>query len=183
MSSSSFDIELLRRLNTPHLRDAAFGEFYDAVSRHVFVYAMRMTSCADISDDITQETFIRVHTHLRKGNVLVDPIPFCLMIARQRVMNVVRNSKQTTSIEEDSLVVDPHEALHAEDLRSHIALALHRLPDPAREAFVLRYYDGLSYDEIASVTNETAGTVRMRVFRAKTLLKVLLRVVVGEVRS
>jgi hypothetical protein len=60
----SIDEKLLERLNNQKTREVAFGEFYDLLSRHVYMYALRMTSCPSEASDITQETFIRVHSHL-----------------------------------------------------------------------------------------------------------------------
>ena len=60
----SIDEKLLERLNNQKTREVAFGEFYDVLSRHVYMYALRMTSCPSEASDITQETFIRVHSHL-----------------------------------------------------------------------------------------------------------------------
>ncbi|MFN5875224.1 MAG: RNA polymerase sigma factor, partial [Ignavibacteria bacterium] len=69
------------------MRDASFAEFYDVLSGHVYTYALRMTSNELDAADITQDTFIKLHAHLVRGNTIVDPLPFCLMIARQRVIN------------------------------------------------------------------------------------------------
>jgi DNA-directed RNA polymerase specialized sigma24 family protein len=51
-----------------------------------------------------------------------------------------------------------------------------------RDAFVLRYYDGLSYDTIAEMVSESPGTIRMRVQRAKSILRRKLAHLVNEVR-
>jgi len=41
------------------------------------------------------------------------------------------------------------------------------MPEKLKTAFVLREYDGKSYEEIAAVTNCPVGTVRSRIFRAR----------------
>jgi DNA-directed RNA polymerase specialized sigma24 family protein len=51
-----------------------------------------------------------------------------------------------------------------------------------RDAFVLRYYDGLSYNAISDMINEQPGTIRMRVQRAKSMLRAELIAVRKEVR-
>jgi RNA polymerase sigma-70 factor (ECF subfamily) len=104
------------------------------------------------------------------------------MLARQRVANVVRDEKEQLGVNESSLVVDPYEAILAADLSVHIGNAVKSLPVALREAFVLRYYDGLSYDTIATMISESAGTVRMRVHRAKALLRQQLVHVRSDVR-
>ncbi len=178
----SSNSELLDRLNDPRQRDAAFGEFYDAYARHVYVYALRMTACSNDAADVTQETFIRVHGHLRRGNIIVDPLPFCLMIARQRVLNMRRDHKETVDLGEEHLVADPYPEIYSVDLRDHIEREVSQLPLLLRDAFILRYYDGLAYETIAEMVSESAGTIRMRVLRAKSILRRKLTHFASEVR-
>lgn len=172
--------ELLCAVNNPATRDASFAEFYDALSRHVYMYALRMTSNELDASDVTQETFIRVHAHLVRGNTIVDPLPFCLMIARQRVINMHRDRKVTVELDEQHSTVDPYIDIEREDIREHVEYAVARLPVLLRDAFVLRYYDGLSYETIATMISESAGTVRMRVHRAKAILRQSLAHLVRE---
>jgi RNA polymerase sigma-70 factor (ECF subfamily) len=48
------------------------------------------------------------------------------------------------------------------------------LPDHQREAFVLRRFQHLSYEEVAEITNAPIGTVKSRVVRAEHALRPLL---------
>ncbi len=179
--STIIDQDLQRRLADPRERNAAFAAFYDLLARYVYAYALRMTSSASDAADITQDTFIRVHAHLVRGNSIVDPLPFCLMIARQRVLNLHRDHKQTVELDDEHIVGDAHDDVFSADLRQHIEREVSRLPLLLRDAFVLRYYDGLSYDAIATMISESAGTVRMRVQRAKAILRRTLAHLANEV--
>lgn len=169
--SIELDEDLRRRLEDPRERNKAFGELYDLLSRPVYAYALRMTSNTSDASDVTQETFIRVHAHLVRGNTLVDPLPFCLMIARQRVINLKRDRKITVEVDEHHSTFDPYADIERSNVREHVEYAVSRLPVMLRDAFVLRYYDGLSYEAIAALIAETAGTARMRVHRAKAILR------------
>ncbi len=61
----------------------------------------------------------------------------------------------------------PEAALIARDDAGHLARAVEALPVAFREALVLREYHGLSYREIAAVTNVPIGTVMSRLGRAR----------------
>jgi RNA polymerase sigma-70 factor (ECF subfamily) len=52
--------------------------------------------------------------------------------------------------------------------------ALRELPEHQREAFVLRRFQDLSYEEIAEITDSPVGTVKSRVVRAERALRPLL---------
>lgn len=67
------------------------------------------------------------------------------------------------------------------EMAERIEIAVGRLPTSMREAFVLRYVDGMDYPEIAEVTGVSEGTARVRAFRARALLREELGAVVDTV--
>jgi RNA polymerase sigma-70 factor (ECF subfamily) len=104
------------------------------------------------------------------------------MIARQRILNNVRDKKDVVEVEDFHLVSDPYPQIFSADIAPHLERVVSSLPVVLRDAFVLRYYDGLSYDAIAELSKESSGTVRMRVQRAKAILRSKLSHLAGEVR-
>ncbi|WP_166269074.1 RNA polymerase sigma factor RpoE [Marinobacter caseinilyticus] len=61
----------------------------------------------------------------------------------------------------------PDRMLQREQLQKALQMAIAALPEELRSAFLLREYDGLSYDDIARVLECPIGTVRSRIFRAR----------------
>jgi RNA polymerase sigma-70 factor (ECF subfamily) len=61
-----------------------------------------------------------------------------------------------------------------QELAEQAERSIHELPGLLREAFVLHYLDGLSYEEMSAATGEAAGTLRVRAHRARTLLRTAL---------
>ena len=53
-------------------------------------------------------------------------------------------------------------------------MSLDLLPDNYREMFVLREYDGLSYQEISDVTDIPVATIKVRLYRAKKKMRKIL---------
>ncbi len=64
-------------------------------------------------------------------------------------------------------------------VRSEACFAVHNaikiLPEKYREVLLLRHFEGFSYSEIADIANCSVGTVKSRIFKARKLLKKLLR--------
>jgi RNA polymerase sigma-70 factor (ECF subfamily) len=60
------------------------------------------------------------------------------------------------------------------ELLDILGRALDLLPDDYREAFVLREYNGLSYNEIAETVGISLDIVKIRIFRAKKKLREIL---------
>ena len=64
-------------------------------------------------------------------------------------------------------VASPERLLQREELQKALSEAIAQLPEELRSAFLLREYDGLSYEDIARILDCPIGTVRSRIFRAR----------------
>ncbi|MEA1079432.1 RNA polymerase sigma factor RpoE [Marinobacter qingdaonensis] len=64
-------------------------------------------------------------------------------------------------------VASPERLLQREELQKALSEAIAQLPEELRSAFLLREYDGLSYEDIARILECPIGTVRSRIFRAR----------------
>ena len=93
--------------------------------------------------------------------------------ARNLCLNAIRDQKPTTAVEDyHQVVYQPnHENIELAEL---VKTALELLPTSHREAFVLREYDGLSYQEISEVTGQSLASVKIHIFRAKEKLRKIL---------
>lgn len=67
------------------------------------------------------------------------------------------------------------------EMAEKLEVSVGRLPTSMREAFLLRYVDGMDYPEISSITGVSDGTARVRAFRARALLRGELGAVVDTV--
>jgi RNA polymerase sigma-70 factor (ECF subfamily) len=67
------------------------------------------------------------------------------------------------------------------EMAERLEMSVSRLPTPMREAFLLRYVDGMEYPEISSITGASEGSARVRAFRARALLREELGSVVDTV--
>ncbi|MBK8911212.1 MAG: RNA polymerase sigma factor [Chlorobi bacterium] len=165
--------------------EAAFTELYGRYARRIHAYCVRIVTDPQDAEDVFQETFIRFHHTLRKKNGAEngegDPPPsrntsgLLFTIARNLCLNQKqRNIRwKTEQVESDMLHAwdKPYEQKEMVEL---ITTALELLPHDYREAFVLREYDGLPYNEIAELTGASLATAKIRVFRAKEKLRKIL---------
>ena len=73
----------------------------------------------------------------------------------------------------------PDDLVAQAELREQVRDEIASLPDTQREVVMLKYLDGLSYEEIATVCGLTVGTVESRLFRARASLRTRLGVRLG----
>lgn len=129
--------------------------------------------------DLTQETLLRVAKNL---NSLKNPKNFKSWL-NQIITNLYydeirKNNKkpECISIDENPLpIVDlkckPHEKCISSELDQVIKKAILELPEHFKIAIILREFEGLSYEEIAKLTNTNIGTVKSRISRARDRLQ------------
>jgi RNA polymerase sigma-70 factor, ECF subfamily len=124
------------------------------------------------AEDVLQEAFLRAFDGYRGG----DPQAWLLKIVRNTCYSGL---KQRRGVDLDALeafeVVEtragPEEAMVQQADTEHLREALEALPMDFREAILLREFEGLSYKEIAEVTDVPLGTVKSRLARARQQLQ------------
>ena len=100
--------------------------------------------------------------------------------ANQSKDHLKKRRLQTTSYEDTLQAPDaeagqtPAETMEAKEVGAAIDAAVSRLPMKHRTAFLLREYEGLSYQEMAVVMNCSVGTVMSRLFHARKRLQHML---------
>ncbi|MBK9247434.1 MAG: RNA polymerase sigma factor [Ignavibacteria bacterium] len=168
------DAELFYQMkDDKNIAERAFGELYSRHSPRVFAYCRRILGDRERAQDAFQDTFVKFYQSAQQDRIMTNVPAFLLRIARNLCLNAQRTRHQTVQFEDYHASMSDEPAEKTELLKL-ITTALELLPDDYREAFVLREYDGLSYQEIAEITNSSMATVKIRLFRAKQKIRDVL---------
>jgi RNA polymerase sigma-70 factor (ECF subfamily) len=151
----------------------AFVELYTRYRGRIYAYAFRMVGEREKANDIFQETFTRIFQRRDPERTVLNVSAYIFTSARNICLNAMRDSKPTTAVEDFHQVVYQPSHENAE-LVKLVKTALELLPPDHREAFVLREYDGLSYQEIADITGRSLATIKIHIYRAKEKLRKIL---------
>lgn len=155
-------------------KDAAFRELFSRYERKVYMFCLRLTGSPDDANDIFQETFTKFYRQSQKEDEHVSNIlAYLLTSARNTFLNTRRNKIYWTPFE-DEQIADRAPMYEREELLNMISSALELLDVPYREAFILRFYQGLSYRQIAEITGDSVSSLKVRVMRAKDQVKEIL---------
>ena len=157
----------------------AFAELYARHAQRVYAYILRMSGEHAASQDLLQETFLKFYTAARGDLVVANTRAFLIMIARNLCLNWKRDLRPIAAIDELELPIDD-ETVERNDLAHILNAALELLEFEYREAFVLKYYQGYSYEEISRITGETVSALRSRVWRAKEEIRRTLKPYAAE---
>jgi RNA polymerase sigma-70 factor (ECF subfamily) len=135
-----------------------------------------------VAEDLVQETYVRALAAHRRAEPDQNLRGWLFTILHNIWLNQVRG-RRLLPIDETSrpaAVVwlkppaDPEVELERGRLREALRRAIAALPDGYRETVVLRFIEGFSYQEIASIMGCPIGTVMSRLARGRALLRRLL---------
>ena len=161
-------------------KDAAFRELFSRYERKVYMFCLRLCGNPDDANDIFQETFTRFYRQTLKENETVSNILAYLLTSARNVFLTTRRNKVYWSPFEDELIADHHPLYERKELLTIIGSALELLDVPYREAFILRFYQGLSYKEIAEITGDSVSSLKVRVMRAKDQVRTILQPYIAD---
>jgi RNA polymerase sigma-70 factor (ECF subfamily) len=173
---------------------AAFNELVVAYQQTVYALAYRMLGDEQAAADVAQEAFFAAYRHI--GTFRGQSFrAWLLRIVSNAAIDAWRNRQRrpTLSIEQlaadntasaaDALAmladptgaVNPEESVLQHELQDLIQRGLAILPPDQRLAVILRDMQGLSYEEIAAITEVNLGTVKSRIARGRSGLRAFLR--------
>ena len=154
----------------------AFEQLYQLHLPRVHSLVRRMTGGRD-TDEITQDIFVRVWQKL--GTFRGDSA--CGTWLHRLAVNVIIERFRSDATRRQRLVDGENifETLSAparpRDVSMDFEAALEKLPDGAREIFVLHDVDGYKHGEIAELLGISAGTSKAQLHRARMMLRRHLR--------
>jgi len=162
----------------------ALAEIFDRYGRLVFTVILRVVHDPSTTEDLVQETFLRVWNRVRAFDAQRGSIaPWLLAIAHNCSIDYLRSAggrqRNVVSFDETD-----HPALHTDmerdildsDRARQIRAALNRLTPNQRRAIELSYFGGLSQLEVAARMGHPLGTV-------KTWVRLALRRLRDDLRS
>ena len=164
----------------------ACDDLVQRFTSQIYGVALRVTGHPDEAEEVLQETFINACRGVDNFKGRSSLSTWLYRIATNNgLMRLRRRESSTSSLDQSSL--DPEADFkpgHLEDwdwnpeavaltgeLRQTMAEAVASLPDSLRAAFVLRDLEGLSTKEAAEVLGISPGSLKVRLHRARLLLR------------
>jgi len=177
------------------LEAARFEEIVERYHGKVFQLVYRYTGDYEESCDLTQDTFVRAYKAWNEFRGDAQVYTWLYRIAINLCHNQQKKLQRRYRVERGSLdanwnapagdeetgswhvheVADerplPLQVLENCELRVRLHEALNELPENYRTVIVLRDIEGLSYEEIATITESTLEAIKSRLFRARHALR------------
>lgn len=168
----------IRRLNNGD--EQAFRIIYNKMYAKVYRFAYALTKRRDQSEEVVQETFLRLWLHRADVDATRSLDAFLFTIARRLVIDMMRNATSTAALR-DSLWSTMQKENHATEetiLENNLAAlvdeAVAQLPAQQQLIFKLSRDQGLTHEEIAIKLGISKNTVKNHLVSALKTLKVKL---------
>ena len=157
-------------------------DFETLIERHyprVRRAAMLLTGDSADAEDLAQETFLHAMkswTRFDQASRLETWLYAILVnLDRKRRRSFVRDrrriAKWIARRDREPMRPTPADALEAQEWRTSVWIAVASLPENQHHTIVLRYSEGLSYEEIAQVMKCPVGTVKSRLHHGLSALR------------
>ncbi len=169
--------------------NSAFDELLTRTQTKLFTYIMFVVRDHDLADDIFQETFVKVITKLQQGQYTDSGkfIFWLTRIAHNCIMDWYRTQQGRHLVEpnEDNnlenlqgasvLDIDHESEMVNEQILRDVKKMMEALPAPQREVVYMRFYQQLSFKEIAELTgvsiNTSLGRMRYALINMRHMAK------------
>ena len=165
---------------------AAFDQLVRTYEKSVYNTAYRLAGSYDDAADIAQEAFVRAWNNLKSfrgdsafstwlyrivTNVFLDDRKRKRSRPQRSLDEAIAldESNVTRQFEDDT--PGPEEVAEGAERRMVLEQAIQTLPEAQRVVIVLYHTQGLSYEEIAEITNLPMGTVKSKLNRARLALR------------
>ena len=162
---------------------------YGKYHRQLYAYLLAMLRSPHAAEDITQDIFVKLHTQIGSYRFQSPFHHWLFRLARNQAIDHVRREKvrSASSLDEDSPEgvplrervaskgKDAAEEVVGEERAAQVRAAVAELPPGFREVVVLREWEDLPYEDIAQRLGLSVGTVKSRLFRARSQLEKRLK--------
>jgi RNA polymerase sigma-70 factor (ECF subfamily) len=161
----------------------AFGKLVDSYMRPVFNLTYRMLGNAPEAEDAAQETFLRAWSRLGQYDPEHKFSTWLFSIANHYCIDRLRKRRTVLISIDDNPVLEnlhddepmPEQETLRHEQSAEIQALLGQLDPDYRTPVILRYWENLSYEEIAATLQLTVPAVKSRLFRARQRMADLMQ--------
>jgi RNA polymerase sigma-70 factor, ECF subfamily len=152
-------------------------ELYERYVDRIHRLALRMTGNAAMAEDLTQDVFVRAFQRLDQFRGESQPGTWLHRVAISVILNAVRKRQVMTPRELPLLETQPaatNSGAIELDVRDRVRAAVAQLPEELRVVVLLFDVEGYTHNEVAEMVGISSGACRMRLLRARQLLRSML---------
>ncbi|TRZ70004.1 MAG: sigma-70 family RNA polymerase sigma factor [Bacteroidetes bacterium] len=151
---------------------SSFEVLIERYQKKIYGMILQMTDDREMAKDLTQDVFIKVYTSLAGFSFKYRFFSWLYRIAYNETMNRLSARRTFESLDKARDIAAENSAqTDSPESALRVKLAIRELKSSYRSLILLKYYFGLSYEEIAETLGISAGKVKDRLFNARIALR------------
>ena len=147
-------------------QEKVFNEIVKTYSERLYWHVRRFVLSHEDTDDLLQDIFLKIWTALPSFRGEAQFYTWVYRIATNETLNFLRRQKVRAALQfrriddvmEERIDADPY--FNGSAAERALSKAIARLPEKQRSVFIMRYYEDMSYEEIAAVTGTSVGALK-----------------------
>ncbi len=160
------DVELLAKIRNPETRSYGFNMLVRTYQQKIYWLVRKMVIDHDDADDVTQEVFIKVHKAIDTFREDAQLYTWLYRIATNECLSFIKRKRRRFFLPladvagEMTERIEAYEVAPGDEIQKKLQKALLTLPDKQRLVFNLKYYEDMSYGQMALVTGTSEGALK-----------------------
>lgn len=158
-------------------KEEAFKEIVDKYSEQLYWHIRRFILCHEDTDDVLQDTFIKVWAALPGFRQEARLYTWIYKIATNEALNFLRKIKIKSILRLDSsenmlirkIEDDPY--FNGSEIERELLKLVQKLPERQRIVFNLRYFDEMKYEDMAEILGTSVGALKASYHHAYKKIK------------
>lgn len=177
------DEEIIILFHTGHREQEAFRLLAEKYKERLYWHVRKIVISHEDTDDILQNVFVKIWQGLKEFRYESKLYTWMYRIATNEALNflsekrrkVFGNSDEIPGFLENTLESDVY--FSGDEIQKELQKAILRLSDRQRMVFNMKYFDDMSYEEIAEVLDVAVGTLKATYHNAVKKIEACLKIV------
>jgi RNA polymerase sigma factor (sigma-70 family) len=166
------EIVLIAQLTNVQTREKAFRKLISLYKERLYWHIRKIVISHDDTDDVLQNTFIKIHKNISKFNQESKLFSWMYRIATNEAITFInkRAREKNVAISEihEQLAADLESDLYfsGDEIQQILQQAISTLPQKQQLVFNMKYFDEIKYHEMSEILETSVGALKASYFHA-----------------
>lgn len=166
--------------------EVSFENIYSRYYAPILSYFIKRIGNQSDAEDLTSEVFLYCFNNFNTYDPLKSSVATWLyLVAKSRFYNYCRDRKQIEDIDNYSNIIEDtnnlvERAVYLSELRTQLNEALNELTERQKKIVVMKYFEGMNAEEIATILDTNANNVRVQLSKALKRLRTVMESLEGR---
>lgn len=172
------DSEILELLRNSSQYELGFSALVQKYKEPLYWHIRRMVLIHEDADDVLQNVFIKVYKSIDRFREEAKLYTWLYRIASNESLTFLRKKKLKYADGDNTIAnlkQDPY--FNGDQIQLALKEAIERLPKKQKQVFIMRYYDELTYKDMAEILDSSIGSLKASYHHASKKIEEYLRTI------